>query len=212
MAERLADKYEEAKEKQEDIMNRWVRTTLFHHRPLAVVQQFASVVEEMGRRCHPSLLEDWASEIPFPGAQCWFWVLLQVQAESGGCLEMPCETGKSLEPLRLRKSDRSARLSVSQHNWSTREVNSATFLSLYMKDEESTSEFPLSASCSIRQWKRYEERTADNTWPAAAPEQCYQTGEIMNYRAGRLLTTSHPHLMTVLIEYSPSNRATWSFC
>lgn len=26
MAERLADKYEEAKEKQEDIMNRWVQT------------------------------------------------------------------------------------------------------------------------------------------------------------------------------------------
>lgn len=64
MAERLADKYEEAKEKQEDIMNRWVQTTLFHHRPLAVVQQFASVVEERGRRCHPSLLEDWASEFP----------------------------------------------------------------------------------------------------------------------------------------------------
>lgn len=30
MAERLADKYEEAKEKQEDIMNRWVQTTLLH--------------------------------------------------------------------------------------------------------------------------------------------------------------------------------------
>lgn len=28
MAERLADKYEEAKEKQEDIMNRWVQALL----------------------------------------------------------------------------------------------------------------------------------------------------------------------------------------
>lgn len=78
MAERLADKYEEAKEKQEDIMNRWVQTMLLHLSPPAS--------EERGRRWHPGLSEDPASEIPFVGAQGRFSVLLQVQSSVSSAL------------------------------------------------------------------------------------------------------------------------------
>lgn len=77
MAERLADKYEEAKEKQEDIMNRWVQTTLFHHRLLAV-NMFVSMVEEHSRWESASLV-CWKSELlkfPLLNGDLQYWVRL----------------------------------------------------------------------------------------------------------------------------------------
>ena len=48
MAERLADKYEEAKEKQEDIMNRWAQRTPFHHSSPPALSHCAGVVAQTG--------------------------------------------------------------------------------------------------------------------------------------------------------------------
>lgn len=73
MAERLADKYEEAKEKQEDIMNRWVQTTLrFVTEDWLLYRSLRVWWNRGGRKRHPGLLEDRASEILFVGARWWF--------------------------------------------------------------------------------------------------------------------------------------------
>lgn len=91
MAERLADKYEEAKEKQEDIMNRWVQTML------------SFITDHLLLNCKCGRTE-WAESATLVGLKTGllkfsllglsgdFSVLLQVQTESACCLEMPCET------------------------------------------------------------------------------------------------------------------------
>lgn len=88
MAERLADKYEEAKEKQEDIMNRWVQALLCFITDCLLLSR--GLTEQGGQKVlswNPGFLQ-----FSLLGHSGDLSIQLQPQAEQACGLEMLCES------------------------------------------------------------------------------------------------------------------------